>query len=132
MGSCAGNRKVRKMIRKLAIKQPDETYDQPVIIPVDIPDMEDVRRLAEELHRKGVAYTGEYKGWPVDYSPADTEEPSEDWMLKKWSNFFIGVWPLWSISFDWENGDDQEPDLLVWDENIVADLEVIERQRILA
>ena len=120
------------MIQKLVVKQPDETYDQLVIIPVDIPEIEDVRRLAEELHRNGVTYTGEYKGWPVDYSPADTEEPPEDWMLKKWSSFFIGSWPLWSISFDWENGDDQAPGVLVWDENIVADQEVTERQRMLA
>ena len=120
------------MIRKLVVKQPDETYDQPIIVPVYIPDIEDVRRLAEEFHKNGAAYTGEYKGWPVDYSPADTEEPLEDWMLKKWSNFFIGVWPLWSISFDWENGDDQPPNVLVWDENIVADPEVTEHQKVLA
>lgn len=38
------------MIRQVQVKG----LPQPVYVPVCIPDLDDVRRLAEELHRTGV------------------------------------------------------------------------------
>ena len=102
------------MIKQIQIKE----LAQPNTIPVSIPALEDVRRLAEELHRKGKVYRGQYKGWPVVYHPTDTDQPKEDWMVPFAASFQLGVWPLWSLHIDWENGDDQLPNIWTWDKNL--------------
>ncbi len=107
------------MIQKVIILHPNVSYDNPVIVPVYLPDFDDIRRLAEELHVRNQPYAGEYKGWPVCYQPADTEPPAEDWSVPLWSNFQIGVWPIWSVTFDWEDGDDQPPNIGIDNKNIV-------------
>src|SRR5689334_18250448 len=106
-------------IQKLIVKPADSVEKWPFIVPVALPDFDDIRRFAFELHKKGEPYEDEYQGWPIKYSPADTNPPEEDWMLTRWASCFIGVWPLWSISFDWENGDDQPPIITIWDKNLV-------------
>ncbi len=85
-----------------------------------MPDFDDIRRLAEELHQRNQPYEGEYKGWPASYQPADSDPPAEDWIVPLWSNFQIGVWPVWSVSFDWEDGDDQPPNIGIDNKNIVV------------
>lgn len=102
------------MIRQVQVKE----LPQPVYVPVCIPDLDDVRRLAEELHRNGVEYHGQYKGWPVVYHPADTDTPEEEGMVPFAASFQLGVWPLWSVHIDWENGDDQPPNIWTWDKNL--------------
>lgn len=109
------------MIQKLMIRKPDDADDWFVFVPVYIPDFDDVRRYAHELHSKRQPYKGEYKGWPVVYQPADKETPAEEWMIQFPASCQIGVWPLWAINFDWEEGDDQPPCVHQTTDNLVID-----------
>jgi len=118
------------MIQKVMIRHPSDSYDKPVIIPVYMPEFDDIRRLAEELHALNQPYEGEYQGWPVSYQPADTEPPTEDWVVPLWSNFQIGVWPIWSVAFDWEDGDDQPPNIGIDNKNIVVDGQLPQRKSV--
>ncbi len=112
------------------IQQPTDSDDNPVVVPVYMPDFDDIKRLAEELHQRNQPYEGEYKGWPVSYQPADTEPPAEDWIVPLWSNFKIGVWPVWSVSFDWEDGDDQPPIIGIDNKNIVVNGQLTRRKSV--
>lgn len=80
-------------------------------------DPEEILTLALELHSKGETYRGEYKGLPVAYDPADQNPLEEDWMIRFPATFQCGVWPAWSIHIDWENGDDQPPNVVEFQEN---------------
>ena len=110
------------MIRQVLINELTRDPNYPVIMPVYLPDLDDVCRLAEELHQKGREDHGQYKGWPVVYHPADPEPPAEAWMVKFAASFQLGVWPLWSVYVDWENGSDQPPNIWTWDKNIIKDI----------
>jgi len=116
-----GGRDEETMIQKLMIRKPDDADDWFVFVPVYIPDFDDVRRYAHELHSKRQPYKGEYKGWPVVYQPADKETPAEEWMIQFPASCQIGVWPLWAINFDWEEGDDQPPCVHKTTDNLVID-----------
>ncbi|MBK9233915.1 MAG: hypothetical protein IPO15_24510 [Anaerolineae bacterium] len=40
-----------------------------VIVPVSVPDLDDVRALAVQLHHGGKSYQGRMWGWEVTYEP---------------------------------------------------------------
>jgi len=107
------------MIAKAVVREPNELYKEPVIVPVALPDLDAVRKLAFALHAKRIEYKGEAFGWPVHYYPMQAEPPFESNATFTPATFIMGSWPVWSLSFDWEHGDDQEPLLFVWDKNIV-------------
>jgi hypothetical protein len=113
------------MIAKLRVGEPPETFNEPedieLAIPVALPEMDDIRRLAFALHAKGKVYEGEMWGWPVSYDPGSPERPIDSKLTFTPALFFIGVWPIWYVSFSWEYDNDAEPHVLIGDENIVID-----------
>jgi hypothetical protein len=112
------------MITKLRVGEPPETLNWPedieLAIPVALPEMDNIRRLAFALHAKGKTYEGEMWGWPVSYDPGSPEPPLASRLTFTPALFFIGVWPVWDVSFSWEYGNDAEPHIFIGDKNIVT------------
>jgi hypothetical protein len=103
---------------------PQEIYGAEEIeltIPVVLPEMDEIRQLAFTLHARGKAYETEMWGWPVSYDPGSPERPIDSKLTFTPALFFIGVWPIWYVSFSWEYDNDAEPHVLIGDENIVLD-----------
>ena len=111
------------MIAKLRVAEPVAIYredeDQALTIPVALPEMDEIRRLALALHTKNKAYAGEMWGWPVSYEPESAEPPLDSKMTFTPALFFIGVWPIWYVSFTWDSGRAAEPYMLMGDEFVV-------------
>ena len=110
------------MIAKLKVGAPPEDFDErediALAVPVVIPAMQEIRHLAFTLHRQRRAFEGEQWGWPVSYAPESPNPPIESRLTFTPATFFLGVWPLWYVSFTWEYGRNVEPNILVGDENI--------------
>lgn len=100
--------------------QPEERNS--VTIPVAVPDLADVRALANHLHTIGEEYKGTLGGWSVQYDPELEEEAAEFQIPDQaggyrteirpfWSpaSFTIGESGIWFFSMLWENGGDQPP-----------------------
>jgi hypothetical protein len=98
------------------------TEAETVLLPLAIPDMLEVRLLAEELHAAGVAYHGTRWGWPVQYEP-ELVEPAAEYQMPDgqggwrteirpfWSpaSFTMGQNGFWFYSLLWDHGRDQPP-----------------------
>ena len=56
-----------------------ETADRPAI-PLAVPTIEEIRQMAETLHRKGQRFDGEAWGWPISYEPEDEVPPIDSRM----------------------------------------------------
>lgn len=78
-------------------------------IPVLIPDLAEVRALAQQLHRAGVAWQGEFFGWQVEYTPEQAAPPLDSRMTFTPADFCIGESGIWFFSMMWEHGRDQAP-----------------------
>ena len=82
--------------------------DSPVV-PMLIPDLNDVRTRAYELHRVGAAWSGELFGWDAEYNPGSDEAPPGSNMRFTPADFCIGESGIWFFSMMWENGMELEP-----------------------
>ncbi|MBK9232603.1 MAG: hypothetical protein IPO15_17580 [Anaerolineae bacterium] len=103
-------------------------------IPVSVPDLDDVRALAVQLHHGGKSYQGRMWGWEVTYEPefdeprAEVEVPDGrggfiTQMMRVWApaSFTIGESGVWFFSLLWENGADGEPVEFLDDRNILEE-----------
>jgi hypothetical protein len=79
------------------------------LIPVLIPDLEEVRAFSDELHSKGTAWTGEAFGWSAEYNPEQPEAPLDSNMTFTPADFCIGESGVWFFSRQWENGRTEPP-----------------------
>jgi len=93
--------------------------DYAPIVPLVIPDLEEVRELAAKLHDKGRAWQGDAFGWPAEYHPERDEPPLDSKMTFTPANFCIGESGIWFFSLMWERGRDREPTEFLDDRNIV-------------
>lgn len=110
------------MIAQLRVGEPPEVVeddDFELTIPISVPDLTDIRAFAFGLHTRGEEYAGRLEGWPVSYSSSCPDAPLDSALTFTPALFFIGVWPLWYVSFTWEYGDDSEPSVLIGDEFVV-------------
>lgn len=109
-----------------------EAYDV-ATVPVVVPDLADVRVVAEQLHREGAEYNGMRWGWPVQYDPelregaAEFQVPDElgtyhTEVRPFWSpaSFTIGESGIWFYSLLWENGIDKPPVEFLDERNVLA------------
>ncbi len=89
------------------------------VVPIVIPDLADVRKLANELHTKGEAWQGEAFGWSAEYNPERAEPPLDSKMTFTPADFVIGESGIWFFSMLWEYGKDNPPVEFLDDENIL-------------
>jgi len=90
------------------------------IVPIIVPDLDEVRAFAQKLHVKGKAWRGEAFGWEAEYYPERPEPPLDSNMTFTPADFCIGESEIWFFSLLWEHGSDQEPVEFLDDRNIVA------------
>ena len=88
------------------------------IVPVVIPNIEDVVVFAKKLHDKGQVWVGEAFGWPAEYNPEKPDPPLDSKMTFTPADFCIGESGIWFYSLMWENGKAEEPVAFLDDRNI--------------
>ncbi len=96
--------------------------DYAAIVPLVIPELNEVRALAARLHAEGKSWQGEAFGWPAEYNPERSEPPLDSKMTFTPADFCIGESGIWFFSLMWERGRDQEPSEFLDDRNIVASI----------
>ena len=110
------------MIARVKVGAAGEGKDsEQVVLPIALPEIEDIRKLAIKLHGRGAPYTDTLWGWPVKYSPSTSTPVPDSHMTFTPADFFIGVWPIWWVSLMWEDGDDQEPNVSIGDDELIKD-----------
>lgn len=83
--------------------------DYAPLIPIQIPDLDEVRAFSDELHAAGVAWTDEAYGWSAEYNPEEARPPLDSAMTFTPADFCIGESGVWFFSRQWENGRGQPP-----------------------
>ncbi len=86
---------------------PRENYAP--ILPVAIPDLQEVRAFANTLHAAGIYWKGEFLGWQAEYTPGNNEAPLDSNMKFTPADFWIGESGIWFFSLMWEHGKNKEP-----------------------
>jgi hypothetical protein len=99
--------------------QIDKEYTS--VVPIVVPGLNEVRRFAAELHRKGVQWQGEAFGWSAEYNPERPEPPLDSRMSFTPADFCIGESGIWFFSIMWEYGRDAEPVEFLDDRNILPE-----------
>ena len=108
------------MIAKVRVGAPNQATDnEQIVLPIALPEIEDIRKLAIVLHERGKLYADTAWGWPVRYSPWCPTPPPDSKMTFTPADFFIGLWPIWWVSLMWENGNDTEPNIAIGDEELI-------------
>jgi len=93
--------------------------EYPPIVPVVIPELDEVRSLASKLHAEGQPWQGEAFGWPAEYNSESPEPPLDSKMTFTPADFCIGRSGIWFFSMMWEYGKDAAPIEFLDDRNIV-------------
>jgi hypothetical protein len=112
--------------------QPQKGRSRSVAVPVAIPDVQEVRALAERLHQLGQSYQDRVWGWELSYEP-EIDEPEAEVQIPDgkggfvtetmpiWApaSFAIGERGVWFFSMLWESGVDQPPVEFLDDRNLL-------------
>lgn len=80
-----------------------------LLVPVLIPDLDEVRALADRLHEAGDQWAGEAFGWSAEYNPERSLPPLDSNMTFTPADFCIGESGIWFFSRQWENGRHSPP-----------------------
>ena len=94
--------------------------DYESFVPVLIPELDDVRRFAGELHARGKPWTGDAFGWPAEYHPEQPEPPLDSKLLFTPADFCIGESGVWFFSLMWEHGKSASPVEFLDNRNILT------------
>ena len=89
------------------------------VVPIVVPDHQEVREFAERLHAQGQPWRGEAFGWSAEYNPERPEPPLESRMSFTPADFCIGESGIWFYSLMWERGRNEAPVEFVDDRNLV-------------
>lgn len=87
-----------------------------------IPNLDDVRQFAAQLHLENKFWKGEAFGWQTEYNPERSEPPLESRMTYTPADFCIGESGVWFFSLMWEEGKEAAPVEFLDDRNIVKEL----------
>jgi hypothetical protein len=93
--------------------------DAALVLPLAIPDLQEVKAFARHLHAIGKYWQGELFGWPAEYTPERRKKPADSKMLFTPADFWIGESGIWFFSLMWEHGKKQEPVEFLDDRGIV-------------
>lgn len=102
---------------KARVKTYNNDYDS--VVPIVVPDFNEVREFAAKLHAKGKTWKGEAFGWQAEYNPERAEPPLDSKMTFTPADFCIGESGIWFFSLMWEHGREAEPVEFVDDQNIL-------------
>ena len=94
--------------------------DYESVVPVLIPELDDVRRFAGELHARGKSWAGDAFGWPTEYHAERSEPPLDSKLSFTPADFCIGESGIWFFSLMWEHGKDAPPVEFLDDKHILA------------
>ena len=97
----------------------DKHYDS--VVPVVIPELDEVRKFAAKLHAKSKHWQGEAFGWQAEYSPEKPEPPLDSKMTFTPADFCIGESNIWFFSMMWEYGKEAAPVEFIDDKNILPE-----------
>jgi len=89
------------------------------ILPLAVPDLEEVRSFASQLHSLGKYWQGEVFGWLAEYTPENAQKPLDSNMTFTPADFWIGESGIWFFSLMWEDGKDKEPAAFLDDRGVV-------------
>ena len=95
--------------------------DYSTIVPVVIPELDEVRKFAAQLHRNGTPWQGEAFGWPAEYNPEQAEPPLDSKMTFTPADFCIGESGIWFFSMMWEHGREAAPVEFLDDRGIISE-----------
>lgn len=90
-------------------------------MPVQLPELAEVRESAGELHALGKSWMGEAFGWPAEYHPERPEPPLDSKLRFTPAYFCIGESGVWFFSLMWEHGKNAPPVEFLDDRNILAE-----------
>lgn len=90
------------------------------VVPVVVPELDEVREFAATLHVKRKPWRGEAFGWPAEYNPERPEPPLDSKMTFTPADFCIGESGIWFFSLMWERGRDAQPTEFLYDKNIIS------------
>jgi hypothetical protein len=93
--------------------------DESSVLPIVIPDLNEVRAFAGYLHTVGRRWQGEIFGWPAEYTPESRKKPPHSKMLLTPAGFWIGESGIWFFSLMWEHGKNKDPVEFLDDRGIV-------------
>jgi hypothetical protein len=95
--------------------------DHNSLVPVVIPELDEVRRFASELHGRGESWTGDAFGWPAEYCAERPEAPLDSNLHFTPAEFCIGESGVWFFSLLWEHGKNAPPVEFLDNRNILAE-----------
>lgn len=93
--------------------------DYSPVLPVVIPDLNEVKAFANHLHTVGKAWKGELFGWSAEYTPERRKKPAGSKMRFTPADFWIGESEIWFFSLMWEHGKHRAPVEFLDDRGIV-------------
>jgi hypothetical protein len=104
----------------LTVRARIQTYSEIApVVPIVIPDLDEVRKFAKKLHAAGRTWAGEVFGWSAEYSPERPEPPLDSKMTFTPADFSVGESGIWFFSMMWEHGRDKDPVEYLDDRNIL-------------
>ena len=98
----------------------DVEKDRVATVPVVLPEIEELRRLAQELHSRNQPWSGDAFGWPAEYCPELAAPPLDSKMAFTPAEFCIGESGVWFFSLMWERGKGESPTEFLDDSHILA------------
>ena len=101
------------------VKIPQRADYSPVL-PLAVPDLNEVKAFATHLHSIGKHWAGELFGWSAEYTPERRRNPTDSNMQFTPADFWIGESGIWFYSLMWEHGKNQEPVEFLDERGIIA------------
>ncbi len=89
------------------------------ILPLAVPDVNEVKAFAKHLHSLGKHWQGEIFGWQAEYTPERRKKPIGSKMKFTPADFWIGESGIWFYSVMWEHGKSKGPVEFLDDRGIV-------------
>lgn len=102
---------------KTRINLPD--LDFTPVVPIMVPELEEIRQVASQFHEQGQYWKGEVFGWEAEYNPERAEPPLDSKMTFTPADFCIGESGIWFFSMMWEHGRHQPPVEFLDDRNVL-------------
>jgi len=100
------------------VKIPQRADYSPVL-PLAIPDVNEVKAFARHLHATGKPWQGEIFGWSAEYTPESRKRPTNSKMRFTPADFWIGESGIWFYSLMWERGKSKTPIEFLDDRGVV-------------